>query len=310
MQLDFSSAIDKIEDILNGLIGLLPNFILAGIVLILFYLLAGWVKSSVYKLSKKYGHQVNLGILLGRLSRWLVNLVGLLIALVIVFPDFSPGKLFQVLGLGSVAIGFAFQDILQNFFAGILLLLDQPFRIGDQIVMGSYEGTVESIETRATAIRTYDGRRVVIPNVDLYTGSFTINTAFDKRRLQYEVGIGYGDDIQEAKRVITELLLDMEGILKEPAPDVYVSELASFYVSLRVRCWISPSNQAQLIVVRDKVLVAVAEALTAHGIDMPFPTQQILFHDQTEDIDGNRARQREGWPAQPGETPPLPRYQV
>ena len=94
----------------------------------------------------------------------------------IAIPSFQPAQLIQLLGISGVAIGFAFLDILQNFLAGILILLTEPFRLGDQIVVGGYEGTVEEIETRATSIRTYDGRRVVIPNSNLFTESVTVNT--------------------------------------------------------------------------------------------------------------------------------------
>jgi uncharacterized membrane protein len=105
-----------------------------------------------------------------------------------------------------VAIGFAFRDILQNFLAGILLLLTEPFRIDDQIIVKEFEGTVEDIQTRATMIRTYDGRRIVIPNAELFTESVIVNTAFEKRRLEYDVGIGYGDDIERAKALILEAI--------------------------------------------------------------------------------------------------------
>ena len=92
---------------------------------------------------------------------------------------------------------------MQNFLAGILILLTEPFEINDQIVFKSFEGTVENIETRATTIRTYDGRRIVIPNAELFTNSVTVNTAFDKRRIEYDFGIGYGDDIDHAKQLIS-----------------------------------------------------------------------------------------------------------
>jgi small conductance mechanosensitive channel len=112
------------------------------------------------------------------------------------YIKFQAGDLIQLLGISGVAIGFAFRDILQNFLAGILILLTEPFQIDDQIVFKGFEGTVENIETRATTIRTYDGRRIVIPNSELFTNSVTVNTAFDNRRLEYDVGIGYGDDIR------------------------------------------------------------------------------------------------------------------
>lgn len=119
-----------------------------------------------------------------------VLFIGLLVALSVALPTFQPGDVVPVLGISSVAIGFAFRDILQNFLAGILLLLTQPFRVGDQIAADAYEGTVEDIQTRATFIRTYDGRRVVIPNA-VFTDTVVVNTAFEHRRLEFDVGIGY-----------------------------------------------------------------------------------------------------------------------
>ena len=224
-------------------------------------------------------------------------------ALSVALPSFQPGDVVQVLGISSVAIGFAFRDILQNFLAGILLLITQPFRIGDQIVAKGFEGTVEEIQTRATFIRTYDGRRVVIPNADLFTDTVVVNTAFAHRRLEYDVGIGYGDDVEQARALILKTVQSVEGVLSDPAPDVLLMDLAGSSVNLRVRWWISPPQRADALDARDRVLSATKSALTAAGIDLPFPTQQVLFHDQTETTDGDRARQREGWPAGPGPVP-------
>jgi small-conductance mechanosensitive channel len=207
------------------------------------------------------------------------------------------------LGLSSVAIGFAFRDILQNFLAGILLLLSEPFRIGDQIVIGDFEGTVESIQTRATFIKTYDGRRVVIPNANLFTNSVTVNTANDKRRLQYDIGIGYGDDIARAKRILLDTVREIPEVLDDPAPDALVVKLADSSINIRLRWWVQPPRQFDILNSQDVVLEKVADALLSEGFDLPFPTQQILFHDQTEESDGDRSRQREGWPKGKGDVP-------
>jgi small-conductance mechanosensitive channel len=232
-----------------------------------------------------------------------VIVVGLLVAAAVALPTFRPGDVIQVLGIGSVAIGFAFRDILQNFLAGILLLLTRPFRIGDQIVAGQLEGTVEDIQTRATFLKTYDGRRVVIPNAELFTNKVVVNTAFDKRRIEYDVGVGYGDDIDLARRVMVEAMRDCEGVLDEPPPEALVMEFAPSSVNIRARWWVSPPRIRDALDSRDEVLAAIKKKLNAHGIDLPMPTQQILFHDQTEETDGDRRRQREGWPAGPGEVP-------
>jgi small-conductance mechanosensitive channel len=205
-----------------------------------------------------------------------------------------------------VAIGFAFRDILQNFLAGILILLTEPFRIDDQIVFGEFEGTVEDIQTRATTIRTYDGRRVVIPNGMLFTNAVTVNTAFARRRLEYDVGIGYGDDIAEAKQLILEAIASVEDVLTDPAPDVLMQDLADNSVVLRARWWIEPPRRAEALDYRDRVLTAIKYAFDKHGVDMPFPTQVVLFHDQSEETDGDRHSQREGWPAGT-QTVPKPR---
>jgi small-conductance mechanosensitive channel len=241
-------------------------------------------------------------MVLGRLARWLVISVGALVALTIAVDSFTPGQFIQFLGIGSVAIGFAFHDILQNFLAGLLLLLTEPFKIGDEIVVKEFEGAVENIETRATTIRTYDGRRVVIPNSELFTQSVTVNTAFPVRRSEFSVGIGYGDDIVEAMRLMLEAMQGAEGVLEEPIPDVLVAELGDFSVNIRARWW-TDSVRSNVLEVQSHVVSAIKEKLLAHGIDLPFPTRQVLFHDQTEETDGDRLRQREGWPAGGGGVP-------
>jgi small-conductance mechanosensitive channel len=234
-------------------------------------------------------------------------LIGILVALLVAFPGFSVGQLVQLLGISGLALGIAFRDLFADFVAGILLLIEEPFRIGDQIVLEEFEGTIETIETRATSIRTYDGRRVIIPNTDLFTDRVIVNTAYACRRIEYDVGIGYGDDADRAKALVFRALEQIEGVLQVPPPEVLVMELADFSVILRVRWWIEPPRRADAMDSRDRVLAAVKQTLIANGIDLPFPTHQVLFHDQTEETDGDRARQREGWPAGQGAVPRVQR---
>jgi small conductance mechanosensitive channel len=304
MNAEISAAWDKIQSMVNGFIALLPNILLGLIVFIVFLFVASRIKALVKRLTRNRRSARNLGLVLGRLAQGVTILIGLFIALSIVIPSFKAGDLIQLLGISGVAIGFAFRDILQNFLAGILILLTEPFQIDDQIVFKGFEGTVENIQTRATTIRTYDGRRIVIPNSELFTNSVTVNTAFDNRRLEYDVGIGYGDDIDLAKQLMLDALHSIDEVLKDPAPDVLAMELAESTVNIRVRWWIHPPRRIDDLQSRDKVISAIKKKLyVENGIDLPYPTQQILFHDQTEETDGNRSRQREGWPAGKGEVP-------
>lgn len=286
---------DKLDAWLDGLFRLLPNIAIAIVVLVLFYFLGRYF-GGVARRAAKRRDRPSLGDVGGSLLRWTISIVGLMLAITIVAPSLTPGDLIAGLGVSSVAIGFAFKDILQNMLAGILILLRQPFAVGDQIVSGGHEGTVERIETRATLIKTYDGRRVVIPNADIYTDSVIVNTAFDTRRSQYDVGVGCNDDWNEARRLMKEAAEGVEGVLSDPGVETIPIELGDSANVIRLRWW-TKSDRASQIHTFGEVLQAVYIKLDSAGIDMPYPTQVHLFHDQTEETDGDRTRQREGWPA-------------
>ena len=303
MNLDLTEALDALRGMLAAFGARLPYLVIAVLVYAAFHVAARLSRRLIQRVSESRRTHRNVGLVLGRLVEGGLMLMGVLVALVIAIPSFKPAQLIQILGISGVAIGFAFRDILQNFLAGILILLTEPFRIDDQIIVGGYEGTVEEILTRATSLRTYDGRRVMIPNSTLFTESVTVNTAFPTRRLQYDVGIGYGDDIAHARKVIVAALREVHGVMAEPPPEALVVDLAGSSVNIRARWWINPPRRTDVVASLDQALEAIKNALVAEGIDLPFPTRQVLFHDQTEATDGDRARQREGWPAGRGEVP-------
>lgn len=292
----------QLTSMVKSTLQLLPNIFIAVVVFIIFWFIARFSRRLIKNFTKRKKSR-NLGLVLARLSQGFIILVGAFIALAIIVPSFKPGDLVQLLGVSGVAVGFAFRDILQNFLAGILILITEPFVIGDQIVFNDFEGTVEDIQTRATTIRTYDGTKIVIPNAELFTNSVKVNTAYEKRRLEYDLGIGYGDDIAEAKKIILEVLQNDPEAISDPPPEALVVDLADSTVNIRARWWINPPRRAEAIDSQDKVLTELCNKLVAAGIDLPFPTQQILFHDQTEETDGDRTRQREGWPSVKGNNP-------
>lgn len=219
--------------------------------------------------------------LVSRIVSTLVSILGFLVACVIIFPSFKPGDIIAGLGITSVAIGFAFKDILQNFFAGLLILWRRPFRVGDQIQVNNFEGTVEEINMRSTRLKTYDGERVILPNGDVYTSSVLVRTAYDKRRIKFVVGIGYPDSIEQARTVIHGVLRGIDGVLTEPAPWVYVSELAGSSVNLTVYFW-AESQQANVLKVSDQVVTGIKLALDKANIDMPYPHAVVLLEKQPD----------------------------
>ncbi len=293
-----------VNGMVNGFLSMLPLLGVGVIVFLIFWAIASGVRRGIERVARQRSEFPSAATAFGRLAYIALMLLGLLVAVTVAFPSVTPAKLFSALGIGGVAIGFAFKDIFQNLLAGILLLIRHPFRAGDEITSGDFTGTVESIETRATYIRTYDGQRVIVPNSVIYTESVTVITAYDLLRSDVDIGIGYGDDITHAKRLALEAVKGVDGVLSDPPPDVLLWELAGSSKNLRVRWWTKP-KRAGVVLIKSDVQQAVAEALVNAGIDLPFPTQQILFHDQTEATDGDRRRQREGWPA--GDDVPDPR---
>ena len=302
MGLDLSVMWQTARRLGTDFLGAMPRIVLALVIFAIAYVVAKSVRSLIRRNAERRGEQRNLEIAIGRLAQAAILLVGALIAVTAAFPSFTPADLVSTLGIGGVAIGFAFKDIFQNFVAGILILISRPFRVGDQIRFKEYEGTVEDIQTRATFLKTYDGRRVIIPNGDLYTSAVTVNTAFAKRRWEYDIGIGYGDDIDAARAIILSALEAAPDVAPDPKADVVVVDLGPSAVLLRARWW-TMSRMSDGLNAQDRVLTRVKRDLTAAGIDLPFPTHQVLFHNQTEDADGDRRRQREGWPRPPNDSP-------
>ena len=269
------------NDMVNDFIVRLPYFMVAVVVLLVFWLLSLIFKSVVSKLlSKSHTHR-NLVRVFQRIGGALIFFIGLMVAMVIAIPGFTPARLVGALGIGSVAIGFAFKDIFQNLLSGILLLLSEPFRIGDQIVSGEFEGTVEDIKVRATTIRTYDGRQVVIPNSQLYTSALTVNTAYKRRRLELTVGIGYEDDIRKAKEVILQALEKAETVSKLAEPSVVATEFRASRIDLKVRWFINDGTQANKVASIHEVIVEIKDQLDAAGVNIPFPIRTLDFSDES-----------------------------
>ena len=204
--------------------------------------------------------------------------VGILIASTMVFPSLRMGDIVGLLGLSSVAIGFAFQDIFKNFLAGILLLLHEPFQLGDQIQIGNFEGTVEDIAIRSTQIRTYQGERIVIPNATIFTSEIRVFTALPQRRTDVPIGVDYETALPQAIEVLRNAVIGIEGVLPEPPPLVDVVSISENSIQMIVRYWTKPMK-ADVLRTQTRVIVALKQACDRNGIKIPFPIS--ILHMQT-----------------------------
>ena len=275
MNFALAQATGGVHQLVAGFTHRLPYLAIAIVVFIVFFVAGSILKKVALTIVARTRRHRSVGIVLGRLGQGTLVLLGLLVGLVIAVPGFTPGQLVSVLGLSSVAIGFAFRDILQNFLAGILLLLSEPFRIGDQIKSGDFEGTVSNIETRATSIVTYDGRRIVVPNSTLFVNPVTVNTANEKRRLQCDVKLPKDSDVTKVRHAILRTVEPLPHVLKEPAPDVVLVGFTDSDVTLRLRWWIRPPRHYELQQGLDAVLVRVRETLRSLDVVASAATEAL-----------------------------------
>jgi small-conductance mechanosensitive channel len=272
-----SEAWNTVHTMVRDFYASLPRLIFAFIVAIFFYILSRIVKAIVRRTTDFDSSHRTLRMAMGRIVQGVIIVIGALVAVTAAFPGFTPANLISALGIGGIAIGFAFKDIFENFLAGILILITRPFRIGDQIIYDRYEGTVEDIQTRATWLKTYDGRRVVIPNSELFKNSVTVNTAFDTRRLEYDFKLAAGEDVEKAKAVIIRVMRESKDVLPDPKADAVVIGFDQGSVTLRARWW-SRSRIADVLLGQDHVLATARSQLAAAGIKLPSGPSPVVIN--------------------------------
>jgi len=177
-----------------------------------------------------------------------------------------------VLGAAGLAIGLALKDSLQNFAAGVMLIMFRPFNTGDFIEVGGAEGVVEEVHIFSTTMRTADNREIVLPNSDIFSGKIVNNDARDTRRIDLVIGIGYDDDLRQAKKILEGVLAEEDRLLKDPEPLIAVGELGASSVDILVRPWVKTSDFfATKCALTENIKLALDDA----GISIPFPQMDV-----------------------------------
>lgn len=263
--------------LLEAAISIVPRALAALLVIGVFWALAAGVRAVVRMISRRVIHDRTVENLIKQVSYYTVWLLGLIVAATAF--GLEPGALATGLGLTSLALGFALKDILSNFVSGLLILTLRPFQLGDQIVIGETEGTVERIELRATQIRTYDGRRVLVPNADTFTSRVTNNTAAPVRRGQVVCYLGYDVELQKVLRVLEEATLRAEGVIAEPQPSVAIREMGQSELAFQVQFWCD-SRRSDFMLTASRVRANLIDALRAAGIALPGPAvHQVVLRE-------------------------------
>ena len=266
----------KVQRMWVGFVELLPLLAIALVVLIITWLMARVLTGLLKRSLKNSKIRRSLRELFASLLKVTIWTIGFLIAITIIFPSLTPAKLLTVLGLGSVAVGLAFKDIFENFFAGILIMLRKPMRIGDFVECESINGRVEKITVRETYLRKTDDQLIIVPNSFLFKKPVYVLTDLSLRRFDLVVGVAYGEDVDTAREVIRSALEGLDDINQQRGVEVYAREFNSSSLDFTVRWWAN-SRPIDMHKSRDIVVTAIKKALDEAGIEIPFPYRTLTF---------------------------------
>jgi small-conductance mechanosensitive channel len=273
------TVIESLQDLIGQGVKLIPAILTALVIIMLTRYVAQFTRQLAHKIGGKTIKSHSLQLLFSQTTHVLTWIIGVVIASVVAFPGLNLGDIVATLGLGSVAIGFAFQDIFKNFLAGILLLIQEPFQMGDQIIVESYEGTVEKIDVRTTQIRTYQGEQILIPNATIFTNAVQVRTAFNSRRTDLGVGVDYNTPLPTAIKILEKAIASVNGVLDEPKVEIDLLGFGDSSIDFAVRYWTDP-QQAIVRRTQTKAMVKIKQELDKAGISIPYPIRTLYFYDQ------------------------------
>ncbi len=249
-----------------------PNLIVSLLVFALSLVAAGLLSRVVRRAMHRREADPELTLLMGHITRWSIVILGIVVSLQQI--NFDVTAFLTGLGILGFTVGFAIQDVSKNFIAGTLLLLQQPFDMGDAIKVGDFSGTVTTIDLRATELRTFDGKSVLIPNADVFTNPIVNYSRANSRRVELTVGVSYDSDLEFVRKMATDTIIGVPGILQEPRINVVFDNLGPLSVDFTVYYWID-TGQTNVLDAKSAGITSIKAAFEQAEIEMPYPTQVV-----------------------------------
>jgi small conductance mechanosensitive channel len=273
-----TTILEYLQNLADQFLAFLPRLGIGILIVILTWILSRWISRLIRRSMKRAGRDPELIVLLSMLARWGILTLGVVIAAEIT-AEGALGSLIAGLGIAGFTIGFALQDVAKNFVAGILLLLQQPFDIGDVIQVSDYTGHVQAITLRTTEIRTLDGRFVLIPNGDVFTSAIVNFSRADRRRVELMIGVAADSDLDHVTRVALDAITPIDGLIEDPSPRAAFGNFGESTIDFTLHYWIDTSV-TDVIVAQDAGVKAIKLAFERESIVMPYPTRTLLTHQE------------------------------
>lgn len=267
-------VVEQLQQMLADFVSFLPRLAAALMLLVVFLMLNRWVQRAARRATERAQTPAQIERLLINGLRALMLAIGVLIVLGALGVNVA--GLAAGLGLTGIVLGFALQAILQNLVAGILLLIERPFNLGDYIEVGGQAGTVTDVVLRATTLRTVEGTQVIIPNTAVYTGIITNYSTYPVRRREVTIQLGYGEDLPRAIAAILGAAQGVPGVAQEPSPTAWLSALGGDSITLTVYFWVDTAAR-ELLATHSDALAAIQMAANRVGLDIAPASTHTVF---------------------------------
>lgn len=281
MNFNLNKAIEilnsKLEGWLESLVAMLPNLVVAILVLLVSYLIARFFRMVASRIFERLSKKEVINNLFSTLIYLTTLGVGLIMALNVLHLQQTVTSLLAGAGIIGLALGFAFQDITANFISGVLLAFRKPIQVGDIIQTKDFTGMVEKIDLRITMIRTFQGLHVIIPNKDVFQSPVTNFTKTNERRIDLKVGISYAEDLEEVKKIAVDSVSELPYLLPGKQVEFHYTEFGDSSINFTLMIWVNYPNEPGFLRARSDAIIAVKKAFDKHGITIPFPIRTMDF---------------------------------
>ncbi len=265
---------NTLQDMLADLITFLPRLIVALLIFVLSLYLAGLLARLIRTALTRRKADQEITLLIHQLTRWGIIILGAFTALQHI--GFNVNAFLAGLGILGFTVGFALQDVSKNFVAGVLLLLEQPFDLGDVIEVSGFIGKVGAVEPRATELHTFDGQTVLIPNAEVFTSPIKNYSRYPKRRVDLTVGVAYGSDLAKVRQTVLDVVASIPGVVDDPPPRVVFNNFGASSIDFTVYYWVDIKTGDYLGAI-DGAVTQIKAAFEEKGIEIPYPTRTVIL---------------------------------
>jgi small conductance mechanosensitive channel len=279
--MNFDKAYDllvgKLQNWFADTVKLLPNIVLAAVVLVIGLIIAKFVRKYSFKLIQKFSSIQTINKLFSTFIYVVFILISIFTALNLIGLDKAVTTVLAGAGILGLALAFAFQDVAANFMSGIFMSFRHPFDVGDLVTVNEKMGRIEAVNLRDTTLITLQGQRLIIPNKSVFQNAIENFSSTGKRRLDFSIGISYGDDLKKVRSLVKECLANLAERDLEKEVEVYYDEFGASSINFKLRIWLNTVEQKDYLNAKSEAIILIKAAFDENDIMIPFPIRTLDF---------------------------------